>query len=137
MSSCYLDTSAAVKLLVTEQHSDAMAELFRGVEAAWVSSVLLRIELTRAVRRVAPALLDGVRELFGALDFLAIDDEVVNAAMAETMPDLRSLEAIHLASARLLGTELDAVVTYDERLAAAARAVGFYVLTPTEGSGEH
>ncbi|HET7328576.1 MAG TPA: type II toxin-antitoxin system VapC family toxin [Nocardioidaceae bacterium] len=131
MSLYYLDTSAALKLLAEEWESLAFAQFYDdNAEAVWVSSALLRIEVTRTVSRVLPAALPEARDLLLAFDFVSIDDEIVEAATYEPDRALRSLDAIHLATARLLGTDLDAVVTYDNRLASAASAAGMSVIAP-------
>lgn len=127
----YLDTSAALKLLAEESHSKALADFYdANTEEAWVSSALLRVELMRAVRRALPAATDDARELLLAFDYLDIDDTVVDAAMNEPDPMLRSLDAIHLATARTFGEELAALVTYDDRLASAAERAGITVISP-------
>jgi uncharacterized protein len=129
----YIDTSAALKLLAEEAHSKAFAAFYdANASATWVSSALLRIEIMRAVSRVMPASLPEARDLLLAFDFISIDDDIVDAAMNEPDRMLRSLDAIHLASARLLGTDLDALVTYDDRLAGAARDAGMYVQSPRD-----
>lgn len=133
MSLYYVDTSAAIKLLAEEADSMAFAKFYDEQEdGIWVSSALLRIELVRAVGRALPAALPDARALLDAFEFVAIDDEVVNAAMAEPDRMLRSLDAIHLATARLLGTELDGFATYDNRLAAAAQDAGMPVVAPRD-----
>jgi len=127
----YADTSAVIKLLVDETHSKAFAAFYdEHADAEWVSSALLRIELIRAVGRAVPALLPEARELLTAFTCVAIDDEIVAAAMNEPDRGLRSLDAIHLATARLLVPELDGLVTYDERLAKAAADAGLPVVSP-------
>jgi hypothetical protein len=127
----YVDTSAALKLLVAESDSQAFAEFYDDAAgSAWVSSALLRIELMRAVRRVRPTLVPQARGLLRAFDFISIDDDVVDEAMNEPDRVLRSLDAIHLATARVLGAELTALVTYDDRLAAAGKDAGFEVVSP-------
>jgi len=65
-----------------------------------------------------------------AFSYIAIDDEIVEAAMNEPDRSLRSLAAIHLATARLLGPDLDAIVTYDDRLATAATDAGLVAASP-------
>lgn len=131
MSLYYIDTSAALKLLAEEAHSTAFAEFYDGnASASWVSSALLRIEVIRAVTRALPAALPDARELLTAFDFVAIDDDIVDGAINEPDRMLRSLDAIHLATARLLGPDLDAVVAYDDRLAAAATDAGLPVISP-------
>jgi uncharacterized protein len=127
----YADTSAVIKLLVQETRSQAFAAFYDAqADSEWVSSALLRIELMRAVSRGRPLLLPNARDLLSAFSYIAIDDEIVDAAMNEPDRSLRTLDAIHLATARLLGPELDAVVTYDERLARAADSAGLAIASP-------
>jgi hypothetical protein len=95
-----------------------------------VSSALLRIEVMRAVTRVFPAVLPEARELLLAFDFIGIDDDIVDAAMNEPDRMLRSLDAIHLATARVLGADLTGLATYDDRLAAAGKDAGFEIVSP-------
>lgn len=131
MSLYYIDTSAALKLLVEESHSKAFAEFYdEAAGATWVSSSLLRIEVMRAVTRAFPALLPDARDLLLAFDFVSMDDDIVDAAMNEPDRMLRSLDAIHLSTARALGTDLSALATYDDRLAAAGKDAGFEIVSP-------
>lgn len=133
MSLYYADTSAVIKLLVEETHSKAFAEFYdTDPDAEWVSSALLRVELTRAVARAMPALLPDARDLLLAFSSIAMDDEIVEGATNEPDRRLRSLDAIHLATARILGPDLDAFVTYDQRLASAATDAGLVVVSPTD-----
>ncbi|HET9517146.1 MAG TPA: type II toxin-antitoxin system VapC family toxin [Actinoplanes sp.] len=133
MSLYYLDTSAALKLLAEESDSRAFAAFYDSeVGATWISSALLRIELIRAVGRVLPAALPEARALLLAINFVSIDDEVVEAAMNEPDRMLRSLDAIHLATARMLGSDLEGLVTYDGRLAGAAKDAGIPVIDPRD-----
>jgi uncharacterized protein len=129
----YIDTSAALKLLAEESHSRAFARFYdEDTGASWVSSALLRIEVIRAVSRVLPAALPEARALLPAFNYVSIDDEVVDAAMNEPDRTLRSLDAIHLATARVLGPDLTGFATYDDRLAAAAREAGMVVIDPRD-----
>jgi predicted nucleic acid-binding protein len=129
----YIDTSAALKLLVEESHSKAFAAFYDGASGAtWASSALLRIEVMRAVTRVFPALLPDARELLLAFDFVSIDDDIVDTAMNEPDRMLRSLDAIHLATARALGPDLTGLATYDDRLAAAGKDAGFEIVNPRQ-----
>jgi predicted nucleic acid-binding protein len=84
----------------------------------------------RAVARARPALLPDARDLLAAFSYIAIDEEVVDAAMNEPDRMLRSLDAIHLATARLFAPELDALVSYDNRLVQAAADAGLATLSP-------
>ncbi|GLY28952.1 type II toxin-antitoxin system VapC family toxin [Kineosporia sp. NBRC 101731] len=133
MSLYYIDTSAALKFLAEEPHSKALASFYdSNPGASWVSSALLRIELIRAVGRVMAGSLPEARTLLHAFNYLSMDDEVVDGAMNEPDRMLRSLDSIHLASARLLGEELDGLVTYDDRLATAATDAGITVIAPRD-----
>jgi predicted nucleic acid-binding protein len=129
----YVDTSAALKLLAEESHSKAFAAFYDANDRAnWVSSALLRVELIRAVRRALPAAENDARELLLAFDYLDIDEAVVDTAMNEPDPLLRTLDAIHLASARSFEDALTALVTYDDRLATAASGAGIAVVSPRD-----
>ena len=133
MSLYYADTSAVIKLLVEESHSKAFAAFYdTHADAEWVSSALLRIELTRAVTRAMPALLPDARDLLLAFSFVAIDDDIVDGAMNEPDRGLRSLDAIHLATARVLGEDLDAIVSYDDRLLKPATDAGLPTASPRD-----
>ena len=67
-----------------------------------------------------------------AFDYIGMDDDVVEAAMIEPDRMLRSLDAIHLATARILSAELDALITYDDRLESAATDAGLPVICPRD-----
>jgi uncharacterized protein len=129
----YADTSAVIKLLVEESHSKAFAAFYDShSDAEWVSSALLRVELMRAVTRSAPVLLPAARELLQVFSYIAIDDEIIDAAMNEPDRMLGSLDAIHLATARLLGPDLDGLVSYDDRLSRAAQDAGLALISPQD-----
>ena len=133
MTLYYVDTSAALKLLVEETHSRAFAAFYdENRRASWISSALLRIEVVRTVARAMPAALPDARELLLAFDYVRIDDEIVDAAMNEPDRMLRSLDAIHLATARILGPDLAGLVTYDDRLRTAANDAGIAVVAPSD-----
>jgi uncharacterized protein len=129
----YADTSAVIKLLADETHSRAFAAFYdTHPDAEWVSSALLRIEVTRTVARAMPSLLPEARDLLLAFSTIAIDDDIVEGAMNEPDRTLRSLDAIHLATARILGPDLDAVVSYDDRLVRAATDAGLATVSPRD-----
>ncbi len=133
MTLYYADTSAVIKLLVEETDSKAFAAFYDAhADAEWVSSALLRIEVTRAVARAMPALLPDARDLLLAFSCIAIDDDIVEGAMNEPDRGLRSLDAIHLATARVLAPELDGLVSYDDRLVRAAADAGLDVVSPRD-----
>jgi len=129
---CYLDASALVKLATREAETDALrAEL--GTFETRLTNRLATVEVARALLRrdVASAeLVDAVGEVFTGLAIMELDGPIADSAGRIGPPPLRSLDAVHLASALALGAELDAVVTYDARLAGAARAAGLEVISP-------
>jgi len=129
----YADTSAVIKLLVEESHSKAFAAFYdEHSDTEWVSSALLKIEVTRAVTRAMPALLPDARDLLLAFSVVAIDDEIVETAMNEPDRGLRSLDAIHVATARVLREDLAAIVSYDDRLLKAASEAGMNTASPRD-----
>ncbi|WP_214368705.1 type II toxin-antitoxin system VapC family toxin [Pseudonocardia sp. H11422] len=129
----YLDTAALVKLLRREPESDALADwLDTQADTLLVASVLVEMELPRALRRVEPDLIAGVPGLLERIARYEIDDLVRVTAATYTDPQLRSLDAIHLATAHaVFGPRLTAFVTYDQRLLTSAAALGLPVHCPT------
>ena len=133
MSVYYADTSAVIKLLAEESHSRAFAAFYDShADTEWVSSTLSRIELTRAVTRVMPALLPEARDLLSAFSYISMDDDVVEGAMNEPDRGLRSLDAVHLATARILADDLIAIVSYDDRLLKASEEAGLGIASPRD-----
>jgi predicted nucleic acid-binding protein len=125
----YVDTSAAVKLLVRESETSALRRWLRDGERDLVSSDLLRTELSR----VALQLGDGAQRaeaILAGIIVLPVTTTTFDAAGRLEPASLRSLDALHLAAALDLGDELDAILTYDERLAAAAMTNGVEVVAP-------
>jgi uncharacterized protein len=127
----YLDTSALAKLVVRERESAALLAAL----AQWpqlVTSALAEVELLRAVRRggATAAVVRRAREVLAQVHLLAIDAATRQVAALLEPPSLRSLDAIHLASAMALGPELAAFVGYDRRLLEAAAASGLTVASP-------
>jgi predicted nucleic acid-binding protein len=84
----------------------------------------------RAVRRIVPELLSSAREVIGRVELVEPGASTWDLAGTLDPPELRSLDALHLATALELGDEIDALVTYDRRLADAARAHGLRVESP-------
>jgi uncharacterized protein len=127
----YLDTSAALKLVVPEAETHALERwMTERAEVARASSRLLRIELLRAVSRCAPHRLDRAHTVLSGVVLLGMD-EVAPAAESIGGPQLRSLDAIHLASAQVLRSALTAFVAYDKRLITAGQALGLPVVSPS------
>jgi predicted nucleic acid-binding protein len=103
--------------------------------AAWLTpevvpaaSALVRTELRRAAARLDTGLLPTVEQVLSRLHLLRLDDAVLDLAGSLAPAGLRSLDALHVASAVLAG--VDVVVTYDERMAEAAAAAGLAVVAP-------
>jgi len=127
----YLDTSAAVKLLMTERESTALRKWLRQ-RPARASAALLRVELLRVIRRAGlPRLVPEARKLLAGVHLIRLDDALLERAADLDPNDMRSLDSIHLAAAASLGDDLAAVVSYDERLLVAATALGLPTATPS------
>ena len=117
----YLDASAIVKLVVVEPESDALVQAL----ARWpdrVSSALARVEVHRALwrARASRAVHARADAVLTALVLVRPDESVLAQAAAFRDPQLRTLDAVHLATALTLGDDPDAFITYDARLARAA-----------------
>lgn len=125
--SLYLDSSALVKLVHEEAESSALRAVAE--RSLLVSCNLARTEVIRAARQKGALDVTKARELLPELDLIQLDDELLDLA-GDLEPPLRSLDAIHLAAALELGDELEAVVTYDDRMASAAQALGLRVAAP-------
>lgn len=131
----YLDSAAVLKLVRQEAHSaELVAWLNTHSDAPLASSALVEVEVPRALRRSAPQALVGVPAAVGRLFRLEIDNTIRATAAAFAEPTLRSLDAIHLATAQVLtnesGSELLAFVTYDRRLLDSAKAAGLPTASP-------
>ena len=128
----YLDSSAIVKLVAPEPETVSLVRALRSDPDA-ISSALARVEVTRALMR-AGATSERVSRASAILERIAlvpIDADILARAADPHPPDLRTLDAIHLATALLLRQDITGVVTYDERLAGAAAAADLTVLAPS------
>jgi len=116
------------------RHEDESAPLIdwlaRQVQSPLVTSELGRIEVIRAARRAGGGAPAQARAVVGDLDLVPLDRAVQDLACDLADPFLRSLHALHLASALVLGEGLADFVTYDRRLADAARGAGLLVSAP-------
>lgn len=124
----YLDTSALVKLVRSEGESVALRR-YLTTRPVRTTCALVRVELVRAARRQDAGAVAAAQRLLGEIDLIALDESLLDAA-ALIQPDVRSLDAIHLASALALGAHLAALVTYDMRMKAAAVSMGLPVVSP-------
>ncbi len=127
----YLDSSALVKLVASEPESAALFGFLAG-RAELVSSAVARVEVLRAVRRLEDpgALAARAERILESLALLRVDDAILEAAGAVGPRSLRTLDALHLATALALGGELEGFLAYDRELAEAARGQGLTVLAP-------
>jgi predicted nucleic acid-binding protein len=126
----YLDSSAIVKLVIREPESAALRRYLRR-RRPLVSSALARTEVPRAVLALGQAAGRRVDDVLARVELMRVNDQVLTAAGALLPVDVRSLDAIHLASAQQLGSDLGRIVTYDDRMSAAGRSLGFTVAAPT------
>lgn len=126
----YLDTSAFVKLVVEEPRSGALRSYLGRERGRRVSSALLRAEAVRAVRHLGPEALGRTRQALRAIDLVAVADQILDAAGSLEPRIVRTLDAIHLATAASLGDDLDAIVTYDARMIEGARLLGLPAVGP-------
>ena len=132
----YVDTSAAIKLVIEEDESEALEHWLREQhDIPLVTSDLTRIELIRSVTRRNPLAVPLAVNLLGGFDLLRIDEQVVVAAQSLPGAVLRNLDAIHLASALRIRASLTTILAYDKRLLAAATAYGLQTQSPGVGHG--
>jgi predicted nucleic acid-binding protein len=131
----YLDSGAVAKLVRQEEHTaDLVDWLNAHPDVPLVSSVLVEVEVPRALRRSVPQALVGAPAAMGRLFRIEVDATIRATAAGYAEPSLRPSDAIHLATAQVLsnesGRDLTAFVTYDARLREAAQAVGFTIACP-------
>jgi predicted nucleic acid-binding protein len=125
----YLDSSAIVKLVVPEPETRALREQLR----SWperVSSVIARVEVVRTARRVGLSAARRADAVVARLGLVELDDEVIQRASKLAPPELRTLDALHLATALSLGDDLGALCVYDARLSSVAGTMGLRTLAP-------
>jgi predicted nucleic acid-binding protein len=127
----YLDTAALVKLVVEEPESaDLAAWLDERPDEVLCTSVIGRVELLRAARRRGPETTPAASQLLAEIALVPVDHLVLDLATALEPAALRTLDALHLASASSLGDAVTAVVAYDERLLRAADLIGINTASP-------
>lgn len=129
----YLDTSAFLKLVVVEAESSDLRAWMDSAHPGLFASELLRVEALKVARQCGPLTVRLARRALLTVTLVSLTTDICNAASRLDPPGLRSLDALHLATALAVGEDLDAVVTYDARLADAAMGQGLAVL-PNHGS---
>ncbi len=120
-----LEASAVERLVGAGRARPALTGI-----VALASSDLARTELLRALRRGAPGAAGAARDVLSRLLLITASAEIFDQATRLDPVELRSLDAVHLASALALGDDLEGVVTYDDRLGDAARDLGVPVICP-------
>ena len=131
----YLDSSALLKLLFEESESAALEQwISERAGTPMVSSELARLEVVRATRRLDADVVPAARALMSQLDLIPVNGALIDEAADVGEPQLRTLGAIHLASALSIRGDLTAFVAYDNRLVAAAEAAGIESTRPTSSS---
>ena len=127
----YLDASAIVKLVLREAESDALFDELRTWQER-TSSVFAAVEVTRAVRRSAPTARAFARmqAVLRGVDMVVFDPRVRDRTASLEPWSIRTLDAIHIASALEVREELGAFYTYDRRQASAARDAGLPARSP-------
>lgn len=127
----YLDSSAILKLVIEEPESLALLSVLETFPDR-ASSALARVEVLRAVRRAGGTRVELGRasEVLARIAMISVDDDVLTRASELEPGELRSLDAIHLATALSLGKQLGALATYDRRMSAFAKRLRLRALSP-------
>jgi predicted nucleic acid-binding protein len=128
MRTLYLDSSAVLKFIFSEPESAIAKKEIRGV---LYSSELVRVEVVRTVLRNEPELLERALDVLSKIHIIKIKSGIM--VQAERLPShvkIRGMDAIHLASANILGRSGHTIVTYDRNMAKAAKALGFNIESP-------
>ncbi len=126
----YLDSSAFMKLVIEEPETTALRRYLRR-RSLMVAAALLRTEVLRAARRISQAHVANARRLLPDIALIEVDRWVLERAGELAPPEMRSLDAIHVAAALSLGDDIDEFVTYDRRMLEAAREWGLVVASPS------
>ncbi len=127
----YIDSSAIVKLAIAEPESASLRRYLRRRGPLVVSSALARTEVGRALLPLGPVAGRRGIDVLARLDLIRVSDRILAEAATMMPANLRSLDAIHLATIRQLGASITRVLTYDERMRVAVGAVGLTVVAPS------
>lgn len=130
MAATYLDSSAIVKLAVREPETDALRRHLRR-RRTLITSALARTEVLRALLPGGEGAVAAGQRVLSRIDLVRVSDNVLGRAGALLPIELRSLDAIHLATAGRIGRDLGEIVTYDQRMALAAQQMGHMVSSPS------
>lgn len=128
----YLDSAAVVKLVHAEDETTALRGwLDERADTGWTSSVLAEIESFRALARHAPDAVDRLPPVLDLIDLVEMSPDIRILAQKVKPATVRSLDAIHLATALSIRGQLTSFVTYDKRLAQSTENGGLAVDMPT------
>ena len=128
----YADSSALVKLVVTEAETPALRRFLTArPNARLVSSEIAITEVMRAVLREAPTAMPQAHALLAGIDLVTLARDRLQQAGLLQPPSLRSFDAVHLVAALALGSRLGDFVAYDQRMLQAAAWYGLPVSAPT------
>ena len=127
----YLDTSATVKLVVAEEESGALTDWLNEHPAEnLATSIVGRIELIRAAARIGSNAVVLARNVASTIDTFVLTETIASLAATISPEELRTLDAIHLATAQVHRTSLTAFCAYDRRLLEAAGSQGLPTVSP-------
>jgi uncharacterized protein len=126
----YLDSSAIVKLAIQEPESKALRAYLRR-RRPLVSSTLARAEVARALTPLGDGAVRRGQDVLTRIDLIRVTDRILIVAGSIQPAELRTLDAIHLATVQQIENDLSRIVTYDERMAAGARVSGWSVIAPS------
>ncbi|MHB1554359.1 MAG: type II toxin-antitoxin system VapC family toxin [Acidimicrobiales bacterium] len=129
MAATYLDSSAIVKLAVREPETAALRRHLRR-RRTLITSALARTEVLRALLPAGEGAMAAGRRVLSRIDLVRVNDQVLGGAGVLLPIELRSLDAIHLATAGRIGRDLGEIVTYDQKMAFAAQQMGYRVSSP-------
>lgn len=126
MSNVYLDSSALTKLVIDEPESASLQTVLQG--RSLMTSRVAVVEVTKSVARSNP--IADPSKILALVTLLELDADVASVAATTGGARLRALDAIHVATALLVGAELESFITYDARQSEAASAAGLLVIAP-------
>ena len=129
MAATYLDSSAIVKLAVREPETAALRRHLRR-RRTLITSALARTEVLRALLPAGEGAMAAGRRVLSRIDLVRVNDQVLGGAGVLLPLELRSLDAVHLVTARRIGRDLGEIVTYDQKMAFAAQQMGYRVSSP-------
>jgi len=126
--SWYLDSSAILKLILDEKEREALLGV---LDSKSISSRISQLEVKHAVNRIAPGRIMEAQSELVKMDFYPLSNAVLS--IAENFPagvTLRSLDAIHVATALLLDKSIEGIITYDKSMMKNAKALGIKAISP-------